>query len=164
MTRGASLSDLRNFGVATALEKWLKQVTQDMRAQLDQVMRTQWEQGGDTQKRININGVDFGSLTARISKPSKEVRVRVTDPKTLITEDYEQLVEFVRQNKEQYAEWLFTQQGIIPQGCELEEYEVPGGQYLGFTVRGCSPEHLGAVVGDALPEYIAGFLEQGEGE
>ncbi len=164
---------LERLAVAQALYKELAKVvsTKDprsVRSSIDAELKADYERDGTDRKRIVINGVEVGTLSAKIAKPSKERRFEVTDweafEKWIFTDDVELVkwfCNYVGAHPREFAKWYFEQTGEIPDGCDLVEMTHPGGQWMGTTLRGCDIEKVGEAAGVRLASEVVALLEGG---
>lgn len=160
---------LERLAVAQALYKELGKVvsTKDprsLRSMVDEELRADYERDGTDRRRITLNGVEVGTISAKIAKPTKETRFEVTDWDAL--EDWgfsqEDAYAYVVRHIADFAKWHFEQTGEMPDGCELVEMTHPGGQWMGTVLRGCGIEKVGAAAGVLLQSEVLALLEGGE--
>lgn len=160
---------LERLAVAQALYKELDKVvsTKDprsLRAMCDEELAADFKENGTDRRRIVINGVEVGTLTAKIARPSKETRFEVTDWGALENWAFseEDAMAYVVRHVADFAKWHFEQTGEMPDGCDLVEMTHPGGQWMGTTIRGCTLDKVSEAAGVILGSEIAALLEGGE--
>lgn len=163
-----SRDNLARLAVAQMLYKELAKVvsTKDprsLRSQCDEELRSDFAQSGTDRRRIIINGVEVGTLSAKVSKPSVETHVEVTDTDAFdeATLDRHALGEFLVRHREEFAEFMLDEYGELMDGCEVVEHETPGGAFLGTTIRGCTLEKVSEAAGVLFGSEIAALLEGG---
>ena len=78
------LTDIQRLAVAEAMGKAIKDMTNQrggahgaptLRTECDDALRADFEASGTDRRRISINGVEVGTLSARLSKPESGTRV-----------------------------------------------------------------------------------------
>lgn len=168
------LSDIQRLAVAEAMGKAIKEMTNPrggahgaptLRTEADDALRRDYEASGTDRRRININGVDVGTLSARVSKPSEEGRIVVEDRERLIEwlgEDGDDVFDAVIHNQS-FVDLVLAEandQGVLPDGCRFEMVRKPS-VWLGTTLR-VDPKKVGAALGAELPSAVAGLMGQGD--
>lgn len=161
-----TLNDIQALGAwqmiyKLAAEKVKTGDPDSLRGKCDEALREQYETMGVDRYRIAINGVEIGTLSAVLTKPSTETIVYVNDPEALVHDDPADILEYIRANAQAYADWRAAQGETDIPGCEVVVHETPGGVWKNSTLRGCDPKHLGTVMGE-LPDVIAGLLGGGD--
>ena len=156
--------DVQALSVCIALSKRLNEITSpkdpdSLRSRVNRYMERRWISDKQKQREIDLNGVKFGLITTKTTSPQTRRYARITDSETLVAGNSEHFEEFIELHRQEFAEWLL-EQGVPPVGYEVEEYEIPGGQFDGTMFTGCKPEDLPVLLGDKLPQYVAGLLEE----
>lgn len=170
------LTDLQRLAVAEAMGKAIKDMTNPrggahgaptLRTECDDALRQMYEAEGVDRKRIVINGVEVGTLSARLSKPESGTRVVVGDEKAFVRwlmagdggEDA--IWRLIHDYKTRDAVIAAaTADGELPDGCRVEDYDKPAA-WLGTTLRVSVPK-VGAALGAELPSAVMGLLGGGE--
>ena len=155
-----TLSDVQRLGALQMVINELIEQRDELRVKCDKALREQYETMGVDRYRIAINGVEVGTLSAVLNKPSEKVIVYVNNPEALVKDDPANILEYIRDNPQAYADWKARQGETDIPGCEVVVHETPGGTWKGSTLRGCDPKHLGVVMGK-LPDVIAGLIGDG---
>lgn len=167
-----SRDDLQRLAIAQALYKELAKVvsTKDpnsLRSEMDRELEEDYRRDGTDRRRIVIDGVEVGTLSAKVSKASKTSRVEVTDWAAFgeYHPDLEVMGQYVMRDESSmmgYLQWLFDETGELPDGCELVEQTTPGGSFIGTTLRGCDAAKVGDALGLQLMGNAVALLEGGE--
>lgn len=156
-----TLNDVQQLGALSVVINELEQMRSELRSKCDEALREQYETMGVDRYRIAINGVEIGTLSAVLNKPSSKTIVYINDPEALVHDDPADILEYIRANLQAYADWKAAQgESDIP-GCEVVIQETPGGTWKNSTLRGCDPKFRGVVMGE-LPDVIAGLLGGGD--
>lgn len=130
---------------------------QSLRGRADSELREMFERAGVDRIRITgPDGTEFGRLVAKLTKESTRRRVVVRDLDLLLA-DRDMVDEFMGQHAHEFAEWLLSE-GVVPDGCDVFEEAVPGGQWAGTTLTGCRPEVVLPALGVGR---VAGYIEEG---
>ena len=166
------LNDLQRLAVAEAMGKAIKDVTNPrggahgaptLRTECDDALRADFEQDGTDRRRIVINGIEVGTLSARLSKPESGTRVVVDDERAFVRwlmagdggEDA--IWRLIHDHKTRDAVIAAaTADGELPDGCRVEGYEKPAA-WLGTSLRVSVPK-VGAALGGELPSAVIGLL------
>ena len=170
------LNDLQRLAVAEAMGKAIKDVTNPrggahgaptLRTECDDALRQMYETEGVDRKRIVINGVEVGTLSARFSKPESGTRVVMDRDLDLVDwlrhsdGGFDALLRLVRDGKTRDAIIsAATADGELPDGCRVESYDKPSA-WLGTALRVSVPK-VGAALGGELPSAVMGLLGGGE--
>lgn len=170
------LNDLQMLAVAEAMGKAIKDVTNPrggahgaptLRTECDDALRYDFEASGTDRRRISINGVEVGTLSARLSKPESGTRVVMCNDFDLVNwlrdtdGGFDALLRLVRDPKTHDAIIASaTEDGELPDGCRVEGYEKPAA-WLGTTLR-VDVKKVGAALGAELPSAVVGLLGGGE--
>lgn len=170
------LNDIQRLAVAEAMGKAIKDMTNPrggahgaptLRTECDDALRYDFEARGTDRRRISINGVEVGTLSARLSKPESGTRVVVSDGGELLywlrnsDGGRDALGRLLADPKTRQAIVdAATADGELPDGCRVEDYEKPSA-WLGTTLRVSVPK-VGAALGAELPSAVVGLLGGGE--
>ena len=170
------LNDLQRLAVAEAMGKAIKDVTNPrggahgaptLRTECDDALRQMYETEGVDRKRIVINGVEVGTLSARFSKPESGTRVVMDKDYDLVDwlrhsdGGFDALLRLVHDGKTRDAIIAAaTADGELPDGCRVESYDKPAA-WLGTTLRVSVPK-VGAALGAELPSAVIGLLGGGD--
>ena len=170
------LNDLQRLAVAEAMGKAIKDVTNPrggahgaptLRTECDDALRQMYEEEGVDRKRIVINGIEVGTLSARLSKPESGTRVVVRDGGELLywlrnsDGGRDALGRLLADPKTRQAIVdAATADGELPDGCRVEGYDKPQA-WLGTTLRVSVPK-VGAALGGELPSAVMGLLGGGQ--
>ena len=166
------LTDIQRLAVAEAMGKAIKDMTNPrggahgaptLRTECDDALRADFEASGTDRRRISINGVEVGTLSARISKPESGTRVVMYNDFDLVNwlrdtdGGFDALLRLVRDPKTHDAIIASaTEDGELPDGCRVEDYEKPSA-WLGTTLR-VDVRKVGAALGAELPSAVVGLL------
>ena len=172
------LSDIQRLAVAEAMSKAIKDVTNPrggahgaptLRTECDDALRQMYETEGVDRKRIVINGVEVGTLSARFSKPESGTRVVMDKDYDLVDwlrhsdGGFDALLRLVHDGKTRDAIIAAaTADGELPDGCRVESYDKPAA-WLGTTLRVSVPK-VGAALGAELPSAVIGLLGGGDAQ
>ena len=172
------LNDLQRLAVAEAMGKAIKDVTNPrggahgaptLRTECDDALRQMYETEGVDRKRIVINGVEVGTLSARFSKPESGTRVVMDKDYDLVDwlrhsdGGFDALLRLVHDGKTRDAIIAAaTADGELPDGCRVESYDKPAA-WLGTTLRVSVPK-VGAALGAELPSAVIGLLGGGDAQ
>ena len=172
------LNDLQRLAVAEAMSKAIKDVTNPrggahgaptLRTECDDALRQMYETEGVDRKRIVINGVEVGTLSARFSKPESGTRVVMDKDYDLVDwlrhsdGGFDALLRLVHDGKTRDAIIAAaTADGELPDGCRVESYDKPAA-WLGTTLRVSVPK-VGAALGAELPSAVIGLLGGGDAQ
>lgn len=151
------------------LEKMCKAEADALKPDVEDEMREAFASDHTRSRAGIVNGVDVGTISARISKPhdgtiAKELRV--TDREAFAAWCEANAAQVARAVIEQdeasrlVAGYVLVTCGEVPQGCEFVEFVTKpaseGGRFLGITCT-TKPENLLS----ALPQF-AGVLTNGD--
>lgn len=169
------LTDIQRLAVVEAMGKAIKDMTNPrggahgaptLRTECDDALREMYEAEGVDRKRIVINGVEVGTLSARLSKPESGTRVVMEDTGLFVRwlresdGGYDALWHLVTAGKTHQAVLdAATADGELPDGCRVEGYEKPAA-WLGTTLR-VDVKKVGAALGAELPSAVVGLLGGG---
>lgn len=169
------LTNIQRLAVAEAFSKAVKDATNQrggahgeptLRTEADDALREDFERDGTDRRRIVINGVEVGTLSARLSKPESGTRVSMSDTGAFVRwlresdGGYDALWRLVTASKTHQAVLdAATQDGELPDGCRVEDYDKPA-QWLGTTLRVSVPK-VGEAMGAELPAAVSGLLGGG---
>lgn len=170
------LTDIQRLAVAEAMGKAIKDVTNPrggahgaptLRTECDDALRADFEASGTDRRRISINGVEVGTLSARLSKHESGTRVVVSDGGELLywlrnsDGGRDALGRLLADPKTRQAIVdAATADGELPDGCRVEDYEKPAA-WLGTALR-VDVRKVGAALGAELPSAVIGLLGGGE--
>ena len=170
------LTDLQRLAVAEAMGKAIKDMTNPrggahgaptLRTEADDALRADFEASGTDRRRIVINGVEVGTLSARFSKPESGTRVVVDKDFDFVDwlrhsdGGFDTLLRLVRDPKTRDAIIAAaTADGELPDGCRVEDYERPAA-WLGTALR-VDVKKVGAALGAELPSAVVGLLGGGD--
>lgn len=170
------LTSIQKLAVAEAMGKAIKDATSprggdhgapNLRTDEDDALRADFKSNGTDRRRIVINGVEVGTLSARLSKPESGTRFVVDERGSfcewLRTSDggYDALMRMIGDPKaRELLVKAATADGELPDGCRVEDYEKPA-QWLGTTLRVSVPK-VGEAMGAELPSAVIGLLGGGE--
>ena len=170
------LTDIQRLAVAEAMGKAIRDMTNPrggahgaptLRTECDDALRADFEASGTDRRRISINGVEVGTLSARLSKPESRTRVVMDNDFDLVNwlrntdGGFDALLRLVRDPKTHDAIIASaTEDGELPDGCYVEDYEKPSA-WLGTTLR-VDVRKVGAALGAELPSAVVGLLGGGE--
>ena len=173
-----NLNDLQMLAVAEAMGKAIKDVTNPrggahgaptLRTECDDALRADFEASGTDRRRIVINGVEVGTLSARLSKPESGTRVVMDKDFDLVDwlrhtdGGLDALLRLVRDPKTRDAIIAAaTADGELPDGCRVEDYEKPAA-WLGTALR-VDVKKVGAALGAELPSAVIGLLGGGDAQ
>lgn len=167
------MTDLQRLAVAEAMAKKIREVTNPrggahgaptLRTEADEALRADYERDGTDRRRIQINGHDVGTLSARVSRPERGTRVAVRDARALVgwlrasDGGLDALARLVAASPEAVVS-AATADGELPDGCAVEDYETPA-EWRGTTLR-VDPAKVGAALAGELPSVVAGLLGGG---
>lgn len=170
------LTDIQRLAVAEAMGKAIKDMTNPrggahgaptLRTECDDALRYDFEASGTDRRRISINGVEVGTLSARLSKPESGTRVVVDSLPRFVewlrTADggVGALTRLAATMPDKVVE-AAVGDGELPDGCRVEDYSRPA-QWLGTTLR-VDQKKVGAALGAELPSAVVGLLGSGDGE
>lgn len=172
------LTDIQRLAVAEAMGKAIKEMTNPrggahgaptLRTECDDALRADFEASGTDRRRISINGVEVGTLSARLSKPESGTRVAMEDTGLFVRwlresdGGYDALWRLVTEGKTHQAVLdAATADGELPDGCAVEDYEKPAA-WLGTTLR-VDVRKVGAALGAELPSAVMGLLGGADGQ
>lgn len=172
------LTDIQRLAVAEAMGKAIKDMTNPrggahgaptLRTECDDALRYDFEARGTDRRRISINGIEVGTLSARFSKPESGTRVVMGKDFDFVDwlrhsdGGFDTLLRLVRDPKTRDAIIAAaTADGELPDGCRVEDYSRPA-QWLGTTLR-VDQKKVGAALGAELPSAVVGLLGGGDGE
>ena len=172
------LSDIQRLAVAEAMGKAIRDMTNPrggahcattLRTECDAALREMYEAEGVDRKRIVINGVEVGTLSARLSKPESGTRVSMSDTGEFVRwlresdGGYDALWRLVTASKTHQAVMdAATADGELPDGCRVESYDKPQA-WLGTTLR-VDVKKVGAALGAELPSAVVGLLGGGDAQ
>lgn len=170
------LTDIQRLAVAEAMGKAIRDMTnprggahgaQTLRTECDDALRADFEASGTDRRRISINGVEVGTLSARLSKPESGTRVVMDKDFDFVDwlrhsdGGFDALLRLVRDGKTRDAIIAAaTADGELPDGCRGESYDKPSA-WLGTTLR-VDVKKVGAALGAELPSAVVGLLGGGE--
>lgn len=170
------LTDIQRLAVAEAMGKAIKDMTNPrggahgaptLRTEADDALRADFEASGTDRRRIVINGVEVGTLSARLSKPESGTRVVMDKDFDFVDwlrhsdGGFDALLLLVRDPKTRDAIIAAaTADGELPDGCRVEAYERPA-TWLGTALR-VDVKKVGAALGAELPSAVVGLLGGGE--
>lgn len=172
------LTDIQRLAVAEAMGKAIRDVTNPrggahgaptLRTECDDALRADFEQDGTDRRRIVINGVEVGTLSARVSKPESGLRVVIDSDVDFLhwlrSSDGGRAAlarAIVDPRMRQALVDASTVDGELPDGCRVESYERPSA-WLGTTLRVSVPK-VGAALGGELPSAVMGLLGGADGQ
>lgn len=166
----SALTDLQRLALAEAMSKVARGETDPrggahgeptLRTAADDALREAYEAEGTDRRRITINGVEVGTLSARISKPSSTTSVVVSDPGALVAWLRESdggldALERLVASSPAAVVSAATADGELPDGCATEAREEPA-RWLGTTLR-VRAEDVARALGPSLRGEVAGML------
>lgn len=139
-----------------------------LRKVIDNEAKARFEETGFDRCRINVNGMQVGTYSLRVSKPTKEKH-----EKRLVINSYAELEDymdkepavvsrFMADHCSEFANWVLKEYGEVPSGCEVVEDVVPAsdGRVLGGTLK-VDKQKVAEAMGNSLPSAVAGLLEEG---
>lgn len=137
-----------------------------LRAAIDEAAKEKFADSGFDRARVMVNGEQVGTYSLRVSKPTEEKHT-----KRLVVNSYAELEDWMHHNQayvenymvhhcDEFANWVLSQNGEVPDGCEIEEEVVPAsdGHVLGGTLK-VDAHKVADAMGNALPSAVAGLLE-----
>ena len=162
--------DLAKLALAEAIGKAVRDMTNprggkggspNLRTGVDDALRGMYEESGVRQLAVEVEGEQVGTVSARLSKADRGVKLAVRD-----TDAFTRWL--VDGEGADYLAWLMARyepellkraeaDGVVPDGCAAEEYEEPA-SWLGTTLR-VDAEKVASALGAKLPGAVAGFLE-----
>lgn len=169
------LTTVQRLAVAEAFSKAVKDATNPrggshgaptLRTEADDALREDFERDGTDRRRIVINGIEVGTLSARVSKPEHGVRV--------VVDSISEFVSWLRHSDCGHSALVYlatdpkmrqalvdaaVSDGELPDGCRVEDYDKPA-QWLGTTLRVSVPK-VGEAMGAELPAAVSGLLGGG---
>lgn len=169
----SEMNGLQKLAVAQAMLNQLKAATDPhggkrgeptLRTDADDALERDFEESGTSQRRIYINDMEVGTLSARISKAETTTEIAVDDMPEFVrwllnTDDgadtVKQAVAASPQTFVRAAESI----GFLPDGCRVQDVERPA-RWLGTTLR-IDAKKVGEALGAELPSAVAGVLTDG---
>ena len=166
------MSDLAKLALAESVVKACKAMTDPkggahgaptLRTECDDALRADFEESGTDRRRISINGVEVGTLSARLSKPVSGVAPEIADDAAFVAwlresdgglDALKRLVTGYRTR--QAVLDAATADGELPDGCRMVERSEPA-RWLGTTLR-VKPEKVAQALAGELPQAVAGLL------
>ena len=168
----AELSSLARLALAESVVKACKAMTDpkggehgapNLRTDADDALRNAYEYEGVDRKRIVIDGVEVGTLSARLSKPVEGVAPEIDDDAAFVAWLRESdggadaLMRLVTGYRTRQAVLdAATADGELPDGCRMVERLEPA-RWLGTTLR-VKPEKVAQALAGELPQAVAGLL------
>ena len=142
-----------------------KRGADNFRTTCDDMLRDEWERDGTDRKALRITGQRVGSITARTSKPIDETVPVIRDAEAFVawlrTSDggLDTLRRALSTKPQDMIAWA-TADGELPDGCAIEEREVPE-RCRGTTVR-VEKRLVMRALRDGLPGEAMRMLGEGE--
>lgn len=171
------LSNLAKLALAESVVKACKSMTDpkggahgapNLRTDADDALRNAYEYEGVDRKRIVIDGVEVGTLSARLSKPVEGVAPEIDDDAAFVAWLRESdggadaLMRLVTGYRTRQAVLDAATadgelpDGELPDGCRMVERREPA-RWLGTTLR-VKPEKVAQALAGELPQAVAGLL------
>lgn len=121
--------DVARYVMQKYVLKRLKEESDLLGADIRDGMAELYERGGVTQMRADIGGTKVGTVSARVSQPTKALKV-------VDSEAYRSWCEkngfILTKTDDKAVQELFEAEGVVPDGCDVAE--VSGG-FVGITCR-----------------------------
>lgn len=121
--------DVARYVMQKYVLKRLKEESDLLGADIRDGMAELYELGGVTQIRADIGGTKVGTVSARVSQPTKALKV-------VDSEAYRSWCEkngfILTKTDDKAVQELFEAEGVVPDGCDVAE--VSGG-FVGITCR-----------------------------
>ena len=143
----------------------------NLRGRVSQKYVELYEETGAKSFDVKLGGEKVGTFSLTVSKPTDSVTKTdffVTDEaKFRAWEDFNAAaLDYATAHLQQIADWAFGMTGEIPEGCEVQQFEIagmPGGEVTRTTLK-VDTEKVVELVGNGLPEAARGLLEGGEND
>ena len=166
------LNDVQRLAIAQALYKCAAELVDtknpdSLRSRVDRGYKELYEQTGSKSFDVLLNGQQVGNYSIRFSKPQPE-KMRYS----FEVQSYEDLAkwitanctdddfsDFIAENMEQFAEWIFNKTGEICGGCDTVQVITPAVEktYLGGTLK-IDAQAVQDATRDALPVFVTNLL------
>lgn len=121
--------DIARYVMQKYVLKRLKEESDLLGADIRDGMAELYERGGVTQMRADLGGTKVGTVSARVSQPTKALKV-------VDSEAYRSWCEengfILTKTDDKAVQELFESEGVVPDGCDVAE--VRGG-FVGITCR-----------------------------
>lgn len=137
----------------------------NLRDRVSQEYKTLYEETGAKSFDAKINGEKVGTFSLTVSKPTESKTQEdflITDEeKFKAWEDFQAAaMDYANAHLQQIADWHFGNTGEMPEGCEIQKYELagnPGGE-VERTFLKVDEQKVAEVLGNNLPEAVYGLL------
>lgn len=159
------LSPIQKLAIAQAIYKAVADIVStksndSLRAQIDRDVYTNYTNTGAKSYDVWLFDEKVGTISARINKPTKQTKLRVSDMHEYI--DWCFANDCITTD-DKAAEKKFLETGEIPDGCEIEEIEVGGG-FAGTTLKIDKQKVFDLVHVHGLLDDVTNTLLLGDGE
>lgn len=169
----ATRDDLARLALAEAVAKACRAMTNprggakgapNLRTEVDDALRNMYESAGVSQLKVEVNGEQVGTVSARVSKPEERVEPAVAHKGEFVRwlresdGGFDALQRLVDSMPDRLVEAACVD-GELPDGCVMRRVSEPA-HWLGTTLR-VDPRKVGAALGAGLPDAVAGLLSTG---